>query len=111
MVLIIHQVALIMGENKLKRLKTHTFLRKLPLQRYIGMIQFCYTIYCVDQKFKYYIWEFNMDNDNKFATRTHSQERKWLTSLGNGSLIEGIRIFIQRAKGNERGKKSNRPQE
>lgn len=49
-----------------------------------------------------------MDDDNKLATRTHSQERKWLTHLGNGNLLEGVRILVQRAKGNEWGKKSNK---
>ena len=52
-----------------------------------------------------------MDDDNKFATRTHSQERKWLTNLGKGNLLEGVRVLIQRTRGNQRGGKTNKTKE
>ena len=39
-----------------------------------------------------------MKKDNKFTTRSHLDERNWLMSLGNGNLVEAVRILIERAK-------------
>ena len=39
-----------------------------------------------------------MKKDNKFATRSHLDERNWLINLGNGSLVEAVRLLIERAK-------------
>ncbi len=46
-----------------------------------------------------------MKKDNKFTTRTHLEERNWLVNLGNGNLIEGVKILIERAKGERSGQK------
>jgi len=39
-----------------------------------------------------------MQKDNKLEVRQHSQEREWLQSLGNGSVLEGVRNLIENAK-------------
>jgi hypothetical protein len=43
--------------------------------------------------------------DSKFTTRSHLEERHWLTHLGRGDLIEGVRILIERVKGDQTGGK------
>lgn len=49
-----------------------------------------------------------MKKDNKFATRSHLDERNWLMNLGHGNLIEAVRLLIERAKEEHRQSKINR---
>jgi len=49
-----------------------------------------------------------MTKNRKFATRSHDQERKWLMSLGNGNLVEGVKLLIEQAKGEQLRGKSNK---
>jgi hypothetical protein len=39
-----------------------------------------------------------MSKNNKLEVRLHSQEREWLQTLGNGSVLEGVRNLIENAK-------------
>lgn len=39
-----------------------------------------------------------MGKNAKLAVRLHSQEREWLLSLGNGSILEGVRNLIEQVK-------------
>ena len=39
-----------------------------------------------------------MGKNSKIEVRLHSQEREWLQSLGNGSVLEGVRNLIENAK-------------
>ena len=49
-----------------------------------------------------------MKKDNKFVTRSHLDERNWLMNLGNGNLVEAVRILIERAKEEHREGKIRR---
>ena len=49
-----------------------------------------------------------MEKESKFVTRSHSQERNWLISLGNGNLVEGVKILIEQIKGDQLGRKINK---
>jgi len=39
-----------------------------------------------------------MGKNSKIEVRLHSQEREWLQSLGNGSVLDGVRNLIENAK-------------
>jgi hypothetical protein len=49
--------------------------------------------------------------NSKFVTRSHLEERHWLTHLGKGDLIEGVRILIERVKGDHVGGKAVKKKE
>jgi hypothetical protein len=40
-----------------------------------------------------------MAKDAQGTVRSHSQEREWLLSLGDGNIVAGVRSLIQQAKG------------
>ncbi len=39
-----------------------------------------------------------LGKSSKVEVRLHSQEREWLQSLGNGSILDGVRSLIEQAK-------------
>ena len=39
-----------------------------------------------------------MSKSNRIEVRLHSQEREWLQSLGNGSILEGVRNLVEDTK-------------
>jgi hypothetical protein len=39
-----------------------------------------------------------MANNTALAVRSHSQEREWLLSLGDGNIVAGVRSLIQQAQ-------------
>jgi hypothetical protein len=39
-----------------------------------------------------------MAKDSPSTVRSHTQEREWLLSLGDGNIVAGVRSLIQQAK-------------
>ena len=49
-----------------------------------------------------------MSKKRDINVRSHGEEREWLTSLGNGNILEGIRSLIENAKGGKRWDQTSR---
>lgn len=49
-----------------------------------------------------------MGKKQDLNVRSHGEEREWLTSLGNGNILEGIRSLIESAKDGNRWDQTGR---
>lgn len=39
-----------------------------------------------------------MAKNTQITVRSHSEEREWLLSLGDGNIVEGVRHLIEQSK-------------
>lgn len=39
-----------------------------------------------------------MAKNSSITVRSHSEEREWLRSLGDGNIVEGVRHLIEQSK-------------
>ncbi|MFN8453429.1 MAG: hypothetical protein U0401_01960 [Anaerolineae bacterium] len=42
-----------------------------------------------------------MVKNTQVTVRSHSEEREWLLSLGDGNIVEGVRHLIRQSRENE----------